>query len=100
MGTLVGVEKSKVRAMMLEILLKDKELFKDIYKTILAEDPNCLGELTFTNASTLVKEPLSTPQEEQKKNQNSESDYITDEEVHYWIDEHLKEYAEVFKALA
>jgi hypothetical protein len=97
MGTLVGIEKSKVRAMMLEILLKDKELFKDIFKTVIAEDPNCLGELTFTNASIFVKEPLAAPKE---KETNVAIENVSDEELNFWVDQHFKEYDDVFKALA
>ena len=50
------VEKSTLRAMMLDILLKDKELSKDIFDALVKENP----EFVAAHAHTYANEPTLT----------------------------------------
>lgn len=83
------VDRNTHRAMMLEILLKDKELFKEIASDLLKEDPMLLNELI--NDST---KDISG-----NVNENQTED-ISDEEFDYWVEKHFKQFDTVFKALA
>lgn len=53
MGTLV--EKNLLRAMMLEVLLKDNELLKDILRSILKEKPHIIEDLSPNQQESAVQ---------------------------------------------
>jgi hypothetical protein len=94
MGTLVQVEKSTLRAMMLEILLKDKEFFRDILQAIIKEDPNCLEGITSTSS------PVSPLDADFFANHFQNSDDIEEEEARKVAKRQFEKYSNVFKALA
>ena len=95
MGTIV--EKNTLRAMILEILLKDQELLKDILQVIAKENPHFLE---LTPALALVSEPQPFYNVVEKGKQISENEGINEQELQYWIGKHFAEYDTVFKALA
>ena len=98
------VEKSTLRAMMLDILLKDKELSKEIFDALVKENP----EFVATRPHTYVSEPTLTYASEPavayaaaaKSSPVKETENISDDEFNYWINKHFTEYDAVFKALA
>ena len=110
MGTLV--EKNTLRAMLLEILLKDKELSKDIFQVLLKADPQLLEELV--SVPTQVGEPQVAYKIVEKDTQNSikmesdDPDFPNLEDLtperKKWLEERISKdftkYDDVFKALA
>ena len=109
MGTVV--EKSALRTILLELLIKDSSLALDIFQTIVKEDPLFLEKvslnnqvvpevLTPTSTPMLVNEPSVVYKATEKNSQKSESEGISDEELDFWVDKHFTEYEAVFKALA
>ncbi len=98
MGTVI--DKNTLRAMLLEILLKDKALLKDILEDLVKHDPHLLEEFTSTSLSMLVNEPPATYKTKEKSAQNTETEGVSYEELDFWVDKHFTEYEAVFKALA
>ena len=98
------VEKSTLRAMMLDILLKDKELSKDIFDALVKENPEFVAAHphTYANEPTLTyaSEPAVAYAAAAKSNPVKETENISDDEFNYWINKHFTEYDAVFKALA
>ena len=96
MGTLV--EKNLLRAMMLEVLLKDNELLKDILNSVFKEKPHVFEELVLANAPTLAGEPQVAYQA--SVNHTSEKTEIGDVEIRILAKRQFEKYDAVFKALA
>lgn len=118
------VEKSTLRAMMLEILLKDKELAKDIFDALVKENPQFVdkNETTYANEPVLsyaaesaaayvtsekgrhAKEAalmsVLAAQIEENDHQVTEKTEISDAEIRILAHRQFKKYAAVFKALA
>jgi hypothetical protein len=96
MGTLV-VEKNTLQVMLLEIILKDKFLSKDIFKAILDENPHFLEEELSTKT-----ENLSAPVDEEDPH-FPVLEGLTPERKK-WLNETINKdfakYDDVFKALA
>ena len=96
MGTLV--EKNLLRAMMLEVLLKDNELLKDILNSVFKEKPHVFEELALANAPTLAGESQVAYQA--SENHISEKTEIGDVEIRILAKRQFEKYDAVFKALA
>jgi hypothetical protein len=96
MGTLV-IEKNTLQVMLLEIILKDKFLSKDIFKAIINENPHFLEEELSTKAQT-----LSIPVDEEDPH-FPVLEGLTPERKK-WLNETINKdfskYEDVFKALA
>ena len=82
----IEIQNSTLSAMLLEILLKNKSLALDVFKTIIKDDPHFLDELKAESTSSIVNE--------------SKPEGVSEEELNFWVDQHFKEYDAVFKALA
>jgi hypothetical protein len=98
MGTVV--EKNTLRAMLLEILLNDKTLLKEILQVIAKEDPHLLEEFASSGSVMPVNEPSVAYEKKENKTQISDIEGVSDEELTFWVDKHFTEYDAVFKALA
>ncbi len=96
MGTLV-VEKNTLQVMLLEIILKDKFLSRDIFKAIISENPHFLEEDFSAKSQT-----LSTPVDEEDPH-FPVLEGLTPERKK-WLNETINKdfakYDDVFKALA
>ena len=89
--------------MMLDILLKDKELSKEIFDALVKENPEFVEARTHTHVSASTPAHASEPSAAYaavKDKQTSKTESISDDEFNYWIDKHFTEYNAVFKALA
>lgn len=84
MGTLI--ERSTLRTILLELLIKDSSLALDIFQTIVKEDPLFLEKVSLNNQA-LLDEPAPNGDYRRMRLDNI-------------IDEDFIEYNEVFKALA
>ena len=104
----IKVDKSAIQAMITEILLKDKELSRDIFNALIKENPQFLEEIA--SASSLVSEPSGVYKAAKKAQEASEGDpnfpVLEDLtlERKKWLEEnvnkHFIKYDDVFKALA
>jgi hypothetical protein len=98
MGTVV--DKNTLRAMLLEILSKDKTLLKEILQDLLKHDPQLLEDFTSISQPMFVSEPSVVYKKTEKSTQNTDREGVSDEELDFWVDKHFTEYEAVFKALA
>jgi hypothetical protein len=96
----IVVEKHTLQAMMLEILLKDKDLLRDILAAVFKENPNWVKELTVISAPVLVNDANDVDEIKPQNVHNSEANGVSDAELDFWVNQHFKEYEDVFKALA
>jgi hypothetical protein len=95
-----NIDRNTLKAMMLEILLKDKILLKEILQVIAQEDPQFLEEFAASGSNMFAREPSVTYEKTENKAQNPENEGVSDEELNFWVDKHFTEYDSVFKALA
>ncbi len=94
MGTVV--DRNTLKAMIMEILSKDKELCKDVLDEIVKEN-----SVNGDNNSVFVKDlEESVSINSSKADIEDEKSSISEDELDYWVAEHFKEYDAVFKALA
>jgi hypothetical protein len=98
MGT--NIDRNTLRAMLLEILLKDKILLKEILQVIAKEDPQLLEEFTAFGSTMLAREPSVAYEKTGNNAPNPENEGVSDEELNFWVDKHFTEFDSVFKALA
>ena len=93
----IKVDKGAIQAMITEILLKDKELSRDIFNVLIKENPQFLED--FLPASTMVVEP-KVLYRKVKPEAVSEKTEISDVEIRILANRQFEKYDDVFKALA
>lgn len=120
MGTIV--DKNTLQAMILEILLKDKELLRGVLQGIAQEYPQMFEDTASTNAPAYVNEPSVLYKKIEKNDAKAASEEMSNEEFklehdpnfpvlndlslerRQWLEKNINEdftkYDDVFKALA
>jgi hypothetical protein len=98
MGILV--EKNTLQTMMLEILLKDKDLLRNILTAVFEENPDWAKELAVESAPALINATNGIQKDKNEHIPSKEEEGVSDKELDFWVGQHFKEYDAVFKALA
>lgn len=105
MGTVI--QNSTLSAMLLEILLKNRSLALDVFKTIIKDDPHFLDELAATNVEIhvdnsfeLLEHSFIDSNKVEKSESPLEKTEISDTDIRILAKRQFAKYDAVFKALA